>query len=46
MGKTQLGADIPEKDVEAITAFLGTLTGPVPANYSAPERYPDAPPAP
>src|SRR5208337_3851621 len=28
MGKTQLGADIPGKDVEAITAFLGTLTGP------------------
>ena len=46
MGKTQLGADIPEKDAEAITAFLGTLTGPVPANYSAPERYPDASPAP
>jgi cytochrome c peroxidase len=43
MGKTQLGADIPEKDIEAIVAFLGTLTGPVPANYSAPEPYPDAP---
>ncbi|MGO9845725.1 MAG: cytochrome-c peroxidase, partial [Methylocella sp.] len=46
MGKTQLGADIPEKDVEEIIAFLGTLTGPVPANYSAPEPYPDAKPAP
>jgi cytochrome c peroxidase len=46
MGKTQLGADIPEIDLEAITAFLGTLTGPVPANYSEPERYPDATPAP
>jgi cytochrome c peroxidase len=44
MGKTQLGIDIPEKDAEAIVAFLGALTGPVPANYSAPELYPDATP--
>jgi cytochrome c peroxidase len=46
MGKTQLGVDIPEKDAEAIVAFLGSLTGPVPANYSEPERYPDGTPAP
>jgi cytochrome c peroxidase len=46
MGKTQLGADIPEEDAEAIVAFLGALTGPVPANYSEPERYPDAAPPP
>ena len=46
MGKAQLGIDLPEKDAEAIVAFLGALTGPVPANYSEPERYPDASPAP
>jgi cytochrome c peroxidase len=44
MGKTQLGVDIPEKDAEAIVAFLSALTGPVPTNYSEPERYPEAPP--
>jgi cytochrome c peroxidase len=45
MGKTQLGVDIPEADAEAIVAFLGALTGPVPAKYSEPERYPDSSPA-
>jgi len=45
MGKTQLGVQIPEKDVKAIVAFLGALTGPAPANYSALEPYPDAPAA-
>ena len=44
MGKTQLGIDIPSEDADAIVAFLGALTGPVPANYSAPEPYPDATP--
>lgn len=43
MGKTQLGVDLSAKDVEAITAFLGALTQPVPANYSAPAPFPDAP---
>lgn len=43
MGKTQLGADISDKDAAEIIAFLGSLTGPVPANYSALEPYPDAP---
>jgi cytochrome c peroxidase len=46
MGKTQLGVELPTKDAEAIVAFLGALTGPLPANYSEPERYPDAPPPP
>lgn len=46
MGKTQLGAGIPDEDAEVIAAFFGALTGPVPANYSEPERYPDAAPAP
>lgn len=42
MGKTQLGQDLSDKDVADIVAFLGALTGPVPANYSPPEPYPDA----
>lgn len=46
MGKAQLGADLSDKDVEAITTFLGSLTGPVPANYTAPAPLPDAAPAP
>jgi cytochrome c peroxidase len=43
MGKTQLGVDLAEADTAAIVAFLGSLTGPVPANYSAPAPFPDAP---
>lgn len=42
MGKTQLGATLSEKDAADIVAFLQTLTGAVPANYAAPEPYPDA----
>ncbi|HEY8064315.1 MAG TPA: cytochrome c peroxidase [Methylosinus sp.] len=42
MGKVQLGLDLSDKDVEAITAFLGALTQPVPANYSALTPFPDA----
>ncbi|MGJ0502207.1 MAG: cytochrome-c peroxidase [Methylocystis sp.] len=42
MGKTQLGQDLSDKDVADIVAFLGALTGPVPADYSPPEPYPDA----
>lgn len=45
MGKTQLGVELAGKDVDAITAFLGSLTGAVPANYSAPEPFPDGPAA-
>jgi cytochrome c peroxidase len=43
MGKVQLGADIADADAAAIVAFLGTLSGEAPANFSAPEPYPDAP---
>lgn len=42
MGKTQLGVDLADADAAAIVAFLGALTGPVPANYSAPAPFPDA----
>lgn len=42
MGKTQLDKTLSDKDAADIVAFLGSLTGPVPANYSAPEPYPDA----
>ncbi|KAF2990897.1 c-type cytochrome [Methylocystis sp. MJC1] len=42
MGKTQLDKTLSDKDTADIVAFLGSLTGPVPANYSAPEPYPDA----
>jgi cytochrome c peroxidase len=42
MGKAQLGKALSDKDTAEIVAFLGSLTGPVPANYSAPEPYPDA----
>lgn len=45
MGRTQLGKTLSEKDAADIVAFLGALTGAVPANYSAPEPYPDAPAA-
>jgi cytochrome c peroxidase len=42
MGKAQLGLDISDQDAASIVAFLGSLTGPVPANYVAPEPFPDA----
>jgi cytochrome c peroxidase len=42
MGKTQLGVDLADKDVQAITAFLGSLTQAVPSNYAAPAPLPDA----
>jgi cytochrome c peroxidase len=42
MGKTQLGASLSDADTASIAAFLGSLTGSVPQNYSAPEPYPDA----
>jgi cytochrome c peroxidase len=43
MGKTQLGVDLSDKDVESLVAFLGALTQPVPDNFSAPAPLPDAP---
>lgn len=42
MAKVQLGTDLSDKDVESIVAFLGSLTQPVPANYSAPAPLADA----
>lgn len=42
MGKLQLNKDLSDKDAADIVAFLGALTGDVPANYSPPEPYPDA----
>ncbi|MGD9542381.1 cytochrome-c peroxidase [Methylocystis sp.] len=42
MGKTQLGKDLSDKDAADIVAFLGALAGPVPANYSPLEPFPDA----
>jgi len=43
MGKTQLGKALTDQEAAEIVAFLGALTGRVPANYAAPEPYPDAP---
>jgi len=43
MGKVQLGKTLSDKEAADIVAFLGSTTGAVPANYSAPEPYPDAP---
>ena len=40
MAKVQLGVDLADKDVNAIVAFLGSLTGSVPANFSAPAPLP------
>ncbi len=42
MGKVQLGKDLGDKDVADIVAFLGALSGPVPANYAPLEPFPDA----
>lgn len=42
MGKTQLGKSLSPQETADIVAFLGSLTGAVPANYAAPEPFPDA----
>jgi cytochrome c peroxidase len=42
MGKVQLGKTLSDADAAQIVAFLDSLTGSVPANYAAPEPYPDA----
>lgn len=42
MAKTQLGKTLSDTDAADLVAFLGALTGKVPANYAAPEPYPDA----
>jgi cytochrome c peroxidase len=36
MARVQLGRTLPQDDVTAIVAFLGSLTGEVPAHYAAP----------
>lgn len=41
MGKVQLGVDLADQDVASIVAFLGSLTGPVPTNFSAPPPLPE-----
>src|SRR5208283_3740185 len=43
MGRVQLGEELKDEDVIAIVAFLGSLTGPVPANYPPLPPLPDAP---
>lgn len=45
MGKVQLGKDLSDKEVGELVAFLGSLTGPVPANYLPLTPFPDAPAA-
>lgn len=42
MAKTQLGKTLSDSDAADIVAFLGALTGKVPANFAAPDPYPNA----
>jgi cytochrome c peroxidase len=42
MARTQLGKTLSDTDAVEIVAFLGSLTGRPPANYAAPDPYPDA----
>lgn len=41
MSKTQLNKQISDNDAASIVAFLNSLTGPVPENYTPLEPYPD-----
>ncbi|HEY8261751.1 MAG TPA: cytochrome-c peroxidase, partial [Methylosinus sp.] len=41
MGRTQSGVELSDSDAASIVAFLGTLTQPVPASFSALEPFPD-----
>jgi cytochrome c peroxidase len=41
MSKTQLNKQISDSDAASIVAFLNSLTGPVPENYTPLEPYPD-----
>lgn len=43
MGKVQLDKALTDADVAEIVAFLGSLSGAVPANYAPLTPYPDAP---
>lgn len=40
MGKTQLGMELSEEDIEKIRSFLETLTGEVPAHFKNPFQIP------
>jgi cytochrome c peroxidase len=42
MGKVQLGRDLSGQDVEAIDAFLGSLTGPLPSELATAPKLPPA----
>jgi cytochrome c peroxidase len=42
MAKVQLGKDLPPEDVDAIAAFLASLTGPLPRNFENAPRLPAA----
>jgi cytochrome c peroxidase len=42
MAKTQLGKTLSDAEAADLVAFLSALTGKVPANYAAPDPYPDA----
>ena len=41
MASVQLGRTLDDATVESIVAFLGSLTGEVPANYAPPGRRPE-----
>ncbi len=45
MAKVQLGQELKQEDVADIVAFLGALTGPIPADYAPLAPFPDAPAA-
>ncbi|MEO8126933.1 MAG: cytochrome-c peroxidase [Bryobacteraceae bacterium] len=40
MGKHQLGIDLQDSDIESITAWFHTLTGPLPQEYIHPPKLP------
>jgi cytochrome c peroxidase len=42
MGRIQLGVALPDAEVGEIVVFLGTLTGPLPANFAAAPTLPSA----
>jgi len=41
MASVQLGRELDDATVQAIVAFLGSLTGEIPANYAPPGRRPE-----
>jgi cytochrome c peroxidase len=40
MAEVQLGRELPDGDVKAIVAFLGSLTGAMPPHYAPPDQWP------